>query len=172
MEKLLETGKVKSVGVSNFSIKTLEVLLQEAKIVPAVNQVQMHPCLPQRDLTEYCSAKGIHITAYSPLGQVNSPFFADETINRVAEKSGITAAQVLLSWAVQRGTSVIPKSEKEERLKNNIAIVQLDDEDFEAVENLHKQPGMNRQLIYSKTFIDGKRAQWGWTFEQLGWEYE
>lgn len=172
MEKLLDTGKVKSIGVSNFSIKTLQVLLQESKIVPAVNQVQMHPCLPQRDLMDYCSAKGIHITAYSPLGQLNSPFWTDETVNRVAQKSGITAAQVLLSWGVQRGTSVIPKSEKEERLKINLAIVQLDDEDFEAIENLHKQPGMNRQLIFSNNFIGGKRAQFGWTYEQLGWEYE
>ncbi|KAG8956362.1 hypothetical protein FRC04_004443 [Tulasnella sp. 424] len=167
MEKLLDTGKVKSIGVSNFSIKTLEVLLPEAKIV------QMHPSLPQRDLVDYCATKGIHITAYSPLGQVNSPFYTDETVTRVAEKSGITAAQVLLSWAVQRGTSVIPKSEKEERLKNNITIVRLDDEDFEAIENLHKRPGMNRQLIFpSNNFIDGKRAQFGWTYEQLGWEYE
>lgn len=85
-------------------------------------QVQMHPCLPQRDLMDYSSAKGIHITAYSPLGQLNSPFWTDETVNRVAQKAGITAAQVLLSWGVQRGTSVIPKSEKEDRLKNNLAV--------------------------------------------------
>lgn len=82
----------------------------------------MHPCLPQQDLVEYCTSKGIHITAYSPLGQVNSPFFTDKTVLGVAEKAGITTGQVLLSWGVQRGTSVIPKSENEERLKKNLAV--------------------------------------------------
>lgn len=68
MEKLLETGKVKSIGVSNFSIKTLEILLPHVKVVPAVNQVEVHPCLPQEDLIKYCEEKGILIVAYSPLG--------------------------------------------------------------------------------------------------------
>jgi len=68
MEKLLETGKVKSIGVSNFSIKTLEILLPHVRVVPAVNQVEVHPCLPQVDLRRYCREKGILIVAYSPLG--------------------------------------------------------------------------------------------------------
>lgn len=68
MEKLLETGKVKSIGVSNFSIKTLEILLPHVKVVPAVNQVEVHPCLPQEDLRKYCEEKEILIVAYSPLG--------------------------------------------------------------------------------------------------------
>jgi len=68
MEKLLETGKVKSIGVSNFSIKTLEILLPHVKVVPTVNQVEVHPCLPQEDLRKYCEEKGILIVAYSPLG--------------------------------------------------------------------------------------------------------
>lgn len=122
MEKLLSTGKVKTIGVSNFSIKTLEVLLPQATIVPAVNQVQMHPCLPQHDLLEYCTKKGIHVTAYTPLGRADSPFFSDDTVLKVAEKNKITTAQVVLSWGVQRGTSVIPKSEKEERLKANFQV--------------------------------------------------
>ncbi|KAG8996323.1 hypothetical protein FRB90_012765 [Tulasnella sp. 427] len=139
MENLLDTGKVKSIGVSNFSIKTLDVLLAEARIVSAI---QMHPCLPQQDLVKYSADKGIHITSYSPLGQSISPFFGDETIKRVAEKAGIT-------------------------------VVKLDDEDYEAVDNLHKQPGMNRHLIFSTdNLINGKRAIFGWTYEQLGWEYE
>ena len=68
MEKLVETGKVRSIGVSNFTIKHLEKLLTYAKIVPAVNQVELHPQLPQNDLLKYCESKGIHLTAYSPLG--------------------------------------------------------------------------------------------------------
>lgn len=71
MEKLIETGKVKSIGVSNFSIKILSQLLDDprTKVVPAVNQVEMHPCLPQTNLKEFCESKGILMTAYSPLGE-------------------------------------------------------------------------------------------------------
>lgn len=143
MEKLLETGKVKSIGVSNFSVKTFDVLLPHVKIVPVVNQVrmvgsitllkrkltptsdpkvQLHPYLPQTELLDYCTSKGIHLTAYSPLGQTNSPLFTDDTIVRIAEKYGISTGQVLLSWGVQRGTSVVPKSEKEERLRSNLKV--------------------------------------------------
>ena len=68
MEKLLETGKVRAIGVSNFSVKLLEVLLEEASIVPATNQVELHPCLPSFELKKYCEEKGIILTAYSPLG--------------------------------------------------------------------------------------------------------
>lgn len=68
MEKLLETGKVKNIGVSNFSIKNLELLLPHCKVIPVTNQVQVHPCYPQFELQKYCESKGIIITAYSPFG--------------------------------------------------------------------------------------------------------
>ncbi len=68
MEKLLGTGKVRSIGVSNFSVALLEVLLKETTVVPATNQVEMHPCLPSFELKKYCDEKGIILIAYSPLG--------------------------------------------------------------------------------------------------------
>lgn len=68
MPPILNVGKVKSIGVSNFSIKTLDVLLPQCTVVPVTNQVEMHPCLPQHDLKQYCESKGIILTAYSPLG--------------------------------------------------------------------------------------------------------
>lgn len=68
MEALLKTGKVRSIGVSNFSVKLLEVLLRETSVVPATNQVECHPCLPSFELKAWCEEKGILITAYSPLG--------------------------------------------------------------------------------------------------------
>lgn len=68
MEKLLETGKVRAIGVSNFSIKNLEILLPHAKVIPVTNQVEMHPCYPQNELKKYCEEKGILLTAYSPFG--------------------------------------------------------------------------------------------------------
>lgn len=68
MEKLCTGGKVRAIGVSNFSVKTLEDLLATAKVIPAVNQIQMHPFLPQNEVKVLCEAKGIHLTAYSPVG--------------------------------------------------------------------------------------------------------
>src|ERR1700728_2596397 len=73
MEKLLATGKVKAIGVANYSAKYLNELLPRATIVPAVNQIENHPLLPQYDVSDYCKAKGILITAYSPLGSSGSP---------------------------------------------------------------------------------------------------
>jgi glycerol 2-dehydrogenase (NADP+) len=72
MEKLLETGKVKTIGVSNFSVKTLNELLPHIKVTPAVNQVEVHPCLPQDDLIKYCKERGIQVVAYLPLGNSKS----------------------------------------------------------------------------------------------------
>jgi glycerol 2-dehydrogenase (NADP+) len=141
MEKLLETGKVKTIGVSNFSIKTLNELLPHVKVVPATNQVEAHPCLPQDDLIKYCEEKGILVVAYSPLGEPCSPrnqlsyitcydelqgrsstFFEHDGVKSVATKYNATSAQVVLSWAVQRKTAVIPKSENEQRLKDNFTV--------------------------------------------------
>jgi len=172
MEELLDTGKVRSIGVSNFSIKTLEVLLPQAKVVPAVNQVQLHPCLPDNPLLEYCTKKGIHVTAWSPLGRGgSSPFFTDATVKKVAEKNQLTTAQVILSWGYQRGTSIIPKSEKESRMKENMQLVHLDEEDFKAIDNLHKQPGMHRDVVGLPGFADTGLV-FGWTPEQLGWNWD
>ena len=115
-------GKVKAIGVSNFSIKTLTELLAHATIVPAVNQVELHPCLPQHALRAFCADKGILLTAYSPLGK--HKFADDPAIVAIADAHGpgVTSAQVLLSWAVQRGTVVIPKTLHAARLKENLEV--------------------------------------------------
>ena len=80
MEKLVETGKTKAIGVSNYSIKNLEKILSVAKIVPAANQVELHPENPQWELLEFCKAKGIHVTAYSPLGSTDSPLIKRDEV--------------------------------------------------------------------------------------------
>jgi len=168
MEKVLEGGKVKSIGVSNFSVKTLEVLLKEAKIVPVTNQVELHPAYPQTELLEYCKSKNIILTAYSPLGQNNPFFFNNATLQKVARDEGGTVGQVLISWAVQRGTIVVPKSEKEERIKENIQLLTLSAESMAAVNDLHKQPGLHRPLCGYFSMTPEK--VFGWTYEQLGWK--
>lgn len=98
MEKLIGTGKVKAIGVSNYSVQYLEELLAQATIIPAANQIENHPSLPQQEIVDFCNQKGIHITAYSPLGSTGSPLFTAEPIVAVAQKRGVTPATVLLSW--------------------------------------------------------------------------
>ncbi|PBK91715.1 aado/keto reductase [Armillaria gallica] len=155
MEKLLASGKVKTIGVSNFSIKTLEQLLHQCTVIPATNQ----------DLKKYCDEKKIPLTAYSPLGQ--GPFLLnDSTIKAIAEELHVTAAQVLISWAAQRGTIVIPKSENEERMAANIQLVKLSDAQVGQVNDIHLQPGMHKSLLgYHQP--DG--TVFGWSYEELGW---
>lgn len=114
------TDLVKAIGVSNFSVKTLGTLLNHAVIVPAVNQVELHPSLPQHELLAYCRDRGILLTAYSPIGKYK--FADDPEIVDIARAHRASSAQVLLSWGVQRGTSVVPKTMREERMKGNLQV--------------------------------------------------
>lgn len=126
MVKVLDTGKVRAIGVANFGVPLLKSLLESSTVVPTVNQVELHPLLPQENLRKFAAEHGIIVTAYSPLGQPSpgevSPLLTDESVVRVAKKLGITEGQVVLSWGVQHGIAVIPKSENPERLKANISV--------------------------------------------------
>jgi len=167
MEKLLQTGQVKTIGVSNFSIKTLEQLLPHCSIIPATNQVELHPCLPQNELKAYCEAKGILLTGYSPLGR-SKTFIEDYTITDLAEKNKTTPAQIVLSWAVHRGTIVVPKSEDKGRMLANITIVPLSKLDRALIDELHTMPDMHKSLLVFDNKGDG--TVFGWSYEQLGWK--
>lgn len=126
MIKLLDTGKVRALGVSNFGAPLLKSLLANTSVVPAVNQVEHHPCFPRLAIREICAENGIIITAYSPFGQpapgTVSPLLNDEDVKSVAKKLGATEGQVVLSWAVQSGIVVVPKSENPERMAKNITV--------------------------------------------------
>eukprot|EP00741_Cyanophora_paradoxa_P012128 tig00020601_g11716.t1 len=133
MEELVQAGLTKAIGVSNFSAEQLVELEKGGwKIVPAVNQVEAHPYLPQDDLVEFCKSKGIHVTAYSPLGanpairQPGQPvLMKDELVLEVAKRVGKSPAQVLLRWALQRQAghmSAIPKTANPARLAENISV--------------------------------------------------
>jgi glycerol 2-dehydrogenase (NADP+) len=115
-------GKTKAIGVSNLSEKHLASLLDHPRstIVPAVNQVEAHPCLPQHKLLEFCRSRGILLVAYSPVGK--HKFANDQDLQAISKRLNVTTAQVILSWAVQRGTAVVPKSEHEARLAENISV--------------------------------------------------
>jgi glycerol 2-dehydrogenase (NADP+) len=98
MEKLLDTGKVKAIGVSNYSVKFLEELLAQADVVPAANQVENHPLLPQEDVSDFCKKKGILLEAYSPLGSTGTPLFKEEGVLEVAKKHNVGPGTVLISY--------------------------------------------------------------------------
>ncbi|KZV64314.1 Aldo/keto reductase [Peniophora sp. CONT] len=170
-------GRVKAIGISNFSVGNLERLEGSWRVVPAVNQVEMHPFLPQVDVKEWCEKRGIHLTAYSPIGQPNEGSSApsllkNELIVKLAEKYGVTTGQILLSWGVQRGTSVIPKSENPDRLRKNIAVVKFDETDMKAIDELHTQPGLHRSLLGHVPGYHSDGGVFGWTHEQLGWPFD
>ncbi|KAM6945972.1 aldo-keto reductase family 1 member B1 [Aplochiton taeniatus] len=144
MEALKASGKVKSIGVSNFNILQLERLLSVAKVPPAVNQVELHPYLVQSDLVEFCQARNIALTAYSPLGSPGRPkdlhqgetdpenLLEDPVVGSIAKRYQRTPAQVLLRFHVQQGIAVIPKSSKPNHILENTKIFDfnLSDEDM------------------------------------------
>lgn len=98
MEKVLATGKAKAIGVANYSVQYLKELLPSAKVVPAVNQIENHPLLPQQEIIDFCDWRGIHVTAYSPLGSSGSPLIHLPVIEEISKKRSISAPVVLLSW--------------------------------------------------------------------------
>ncbi|KAH0843104.1 Glycerol 2-dehydrogenase (NADP(+)) [Fonsecaea pedrosoi] len=140
MQKLVGTGKVRNIGVSNFVISNLEKLLNapSTKIVPAVNQIELHPNMPSPKTLAYCKEKGIHVTAYSCLGSTDSPLAHDQTLQKIADAHGKTPQQVLLMWGLQRGTSVIPKSVTKSRIEANFQLDgwELSQEEMDTLSNI------------------------------------
>lgn len=139
MEKLVETGKTKAIGVSNHSVKFLEKLLPEVSIMPAMNQIENHPLLPQQDIVDLCKSKGILITAYSPLGSTNSPLMKDERVVKIAKEAGCSPGNVLLSYHIARGSCVLAKSVTLSRIEENTKTVKLDDKAMAALTDISKE---------------------------------
>lgn len=118
LEVAQKLGKVRSIGVSNFGTAELDQLLAETTVVPAVNQIEVHPFCQRQDLIEQCRKHGIAIEAYSPLARGNK--LEDPTVVSIAEKNGRTPAQILLNWSASRGNIVLPKSLTAHRIKSNM----------------------------------------------------
>lgn len=138
MEEILRNGKCRAVGVSNFMTNHLDDLLDQSDLVPAVDQVEFHPFLYQKPLLEYCRKHGIHIEAYSPLARAEK--LKHPVIVAIAAKHSKTAAQVMIRWGLQHGLSVIPKSVREERIRENSQVFdfQLSDEDMQRMDSLNE----------------------------------
>lgn len=144
MEALVDQGLVKHIGVSNFNIPKIKKLMETARITPEMNQVESHPLLAQPDLFKFCQENNILYTAYSPLGSrdraagmkgADEPdMFEIPRIKAIAEKHGVHPAQILIKWAEERGSLVIPKSVNAARLKANLLSAQIPLSDSEMYE--------------------------------------
>jgi diketogulonate reductase-like aldo/keto reductase len=146
LQDAVEAGLVRSIGVSNWSIKHFEQLTKEEgfKILPACNQIEFHPWNQQRAIVKYCKEKGIQITAFTALAQGKR--MDDKVIGKLAAKHNKTPSQIILRWIVQSGVVPITKSSKEERVKQTIEIFgwQLDQNEFDEIYNLDE--GMKARI--------------------------
>lgn len=140
LEDAKAAGRVRSIGVSNYTIKHLEEMKTYAREMPVVNQVELHVFLQQPELLDYCHEHGIVVEAYSPLA--HGKRMKDKTIAAIAERHGKSYAQIMLRWAVENGLVVLPKSVTPERIRQNIDIF-----DFELyLEELQELTKLNRNL--------------------------
>ncbi len=134
--QLRDQGRIRSIGVSNFEPEHLRILIDATGIVPAVNQIELHPLLPQRELREVHAQLGIATEAWSPLGQ--GSLLTNPTVTAVADAHGKTAAQVLIRWHIQLGNIVIPKSVNPERIVSNFDVFdfELSEKDMASISSL------------------------------------
>jgi alcohol dehydrogenase (NADP+) len=170
MEDAVAAGLTRHIGLSNFSVKKITELLPHCRIRPEVDQVEMHPFLQQQPLVSYCMTERIHLTAYSPLGSTDRPEFmksandpsllTNEVIASIANAHGCTPAQVLLAWHVQRGVSVIPKTVRPDRLRENLAAAEIE----LTAADMTQIAGLDRGF----RFLDGAL----WAIEGSPWSME
>lgn len=167
LETLVDTGLARSIGVSNFTSQLIMDVLRYAKIPPATLQIEHHPYLAQLGLVKYAQENGIVITAYSSFGpqsfiELNMQIakdtpllFDNPTIKSIAEKKGKTPAQILLRWATQRGVAVIPKSNNQGRLVQNLDVTSwnLDDSEVKEISELDKGLRFNDPLHVRTTWL-------------------
>lgn len=144
LEKLLADGKVRAIGVSNFMPEVLNRLLAETSVVPAVNQIEVHPYFQQKELQRLHAQHGILTQAWSPMGGITSYYggdkrtFDDPVLQKIAQAHGKSAAQVMLRWHLQQGRSAIPKSIRAARIAENFDVFdfELDDQQLAAIDAL------------------------------------
>lgn len=138
MEELYEEGKIRAIGVCNFYPDRLVDLCINAKITPAVNQVELHPFFTQAGALQTMKEFGVQPEAWGPLAEGAHGIFTNVRLTEIAKKYGKTVAQVVLRWNIQRGVVIIPKSVHKERIEENISIwdFRLDDDDMAAINTL------------------------------------
>lgn len=140
MEDLYEKGLVRAIGVCNFHIHHLEELLEEATVVPSINQFELHPLLTQQPLVDYCRQSGITVQAYSPLARMGHKLIGNSYLIELGIRYQKTVPQIILRWIVQSGHVTCPKTSTLSRLRQNIDIFdfELTEDEMEVVANLNE----------------------------------
>lgn len=159
MENLVDLGVVKSIGVSNFNQSQCERILRSCRIQPAVNQIECHPELIEKELIEFSRENGIAVMGYCPLGRVNAAkktpgFLFDDTVKRLEVKYGKTATQICLRYLIQNGVIPIPKSVTNQRIESNFDVFnfELEDEDM----SLMDQYNCGNRILRYEQYKDHK----------------
>ncbi|KFF73348.1 glyoxal reductase [Chryseobacterium sp. P1-3] len=153
MEELYQEGKIKAIGVCNFTMEKLEELKLHSTVVPVINQIELHPVFQQKELQVYNRKNNIITQPWSPLGNGNANLLNNMELKRIAEKHGKTVAQVILRWHLQEGFVVIPKSVTPSRIEENFNVF-----DFRLTED---EMNVVRSLDTGKRlFFDPKDPEW------------
>jgi len=166
LEKLVDSGKVRNIGVSNFNCQLLQEILRIARIKPVVNQIESHPFLTQSRLIKFCQSQNIAVTAFSPLGatsyrEISSVEHPDllthPVVTKIATDLNKTAAQILLRFQIERGVAVIPKSTNSDRLKENINVFdfKLSNEQLDQLLALNQNLRFNDPAVFANIEIYG-----------------
>ncbi|KAI1198666.1 Aldo/keto reductase [Nemania serpens] len=144
LEAVQAAGKARSIGVSNFEVEDFDIILKTAKVVPAINQIEYHPYLQQRDVVDYCRKKGIAVSAYSPLAALTAarPGPVDETYAELAAKYGVSEGDIALRWCLDQDIAVVTTSKSDERLRGymtNTLRFKLEPKEIEKISDLGTQ---------------------------------
>ncbi|MGA2808538.1 MAG: aldo/keto reductase [Terracidiphilus sp.] len=144
LESLVDDGRCRAIGLSDISLSELSPIYESARIKPAVVQVESHPYLPETELLEFCKEKGIVLLAFAPLGHGMRPgLLEDPVISAIAARVGKTAAQVLLAWAVQRGTAVLTTPKTAARARENFDISALPQDALNEINRIQTRQRLN-----------------------------
>jgi alcohol dehydrogenase (NADP+) len=144
MESLVNGGKCKAIGLSDIGLEQLQEIFESARIKPAVVQVESHPYLPQTELLDFCNSNGLVLLAFAPLGHGIKPgVLEDPTIVAIAQRVNKTPAQVLLAWAVQRGTAVLTTPKTPNRAKENFDLSALPADTMPEINGIHARQAFN-----------------------------
>src|SRR5277367_4138185 len=144
METLVDHGKCRAIGLSDLTLETLKPLYESARIKPACVQVESHPYLPETELLEFCKERGIVLLAFAPLGHGSRPGpLEDPVITAIVARVGKTPAQVLLAWAVQRGTALLTTPRSAARARENFNISALPEDAFEEINRIQTRQRFN-----------------------------
>ncbi len=144
LEEIYKSGRAKAIGVCNFDIEHLQRIMDECEIMPAVNQVECHPYLQQKELRAFCEKNGIEVQAYSPLMN-GKTVLQDPVIQEIATKYGKTPAQIILRWHLQNDILIIPKTVTPSRMKENLDLFsfELSETDLDKINELDRNERVN-----------------------------